>query len=442
MYTANQLNASRRRMGNGTATTRRSQRIHSTQTAQCIQASGSRIPSPLLSHARLKLGRPFFGQILRAAGSNPRSHLRSLWAPSLGFPVPLPRCVYHCHTSRTHYAQNYTYTSDGSVTVSHYLDRQHHAQKQCIITASSSSSGLGLIRPFASSSAMTSCSSPRWQRSASSPPKRAAPTRGKRRARSTVAAAPSSSSTSSSSTNSSLPATVPASLLASAAANHLSGFYVRAVEPRESSILNYTSAAAPGTHTDYFVAVADVLAPGAASWVVARRFSAFLLLRDELLRGLASNHCPLCAALKDDVRALAKELPRKRIWGSGLPSVVRRRADKFLAFLRALLALATNAARLRCPIVCFGFAVQLRTFLTRDGEHTSKQVLSGDDHDAVRLTAKNRSLLALAIREDDEEEADIELSATRRGSYAPLKPTERAEDTGSDASASTRSSSS
>lgn len=272
----------------------------------------------------------------------------------------------------------------------------------------------------------------------------AAPRGSRRRARTTVAAAPSTAASAS-------------ARLSSAAATHLSGFFVRAVEPRESSYLHYTSLASPGTHTEYHVAVSDVLAGGAASWVVSRRFSAFLLLRDELQRGLslagaaagAAPHCALCGATRDELAALARELPRKRLWGSSSASVVRQRAAKFLAFLRALLGLATNAARLRCPVVCFGFAVQVRTFLTRDCEPVPKPAderqpgglyfhhpvmgatavyaVGGSSMLAVGPSESGRSLLAVAIREGDEDEEGEEEevkqeeerpAATRRGSYS------------------------
>jgi hypothetical protein len=276
----------------------------------------------------------------------------------------------------------------------------------------------------------------------------AAPRGSRRRARTTVAAAPSAAASAS-------------ARLSSAAATHLSGFFVRAVEPRESSYLHYTSLASPGTHTEYHVAVSDVLAGGAASWIVSRRFSAFLLLRDELQRGLslagagAAPHCALCGALREELAALARELPRKRLWGSSSTSVVRQRAAKFLAFLRALLGLATNAARLRCPVVCFGFAVQVRTFLTRDSEPTPKPVderqadghtgggglyfhhpvmgatavyaVDGSSTHSVGPGGGGRSLLAVAIREGDEDEEEDEEevkreeerpAAVRRGSYS------------------------
>lgn len=309
-----------------------------------------------------------------------------------------------------------------------------------------------------------------------------APRGSRRRARTTVAAAPSTSASSA------------AALLTSAAANHLSGFYVRAVEPRESSYLHYTSLASPGTHTEYHISVSDVIASssnnnGPSSWVVLRRFSAFLLLRDELLRGLslsgATPHCSLCGSLREELVALSHELPRKRLWGSSRSSVVRRRAAKFLAFLRALLGLATNAARLRCPVVCFGFAVQVRTFLTRDSEPTGKPAEERGDgsgsifyyhhplmgatavyamasrggglEHAGRSTGGGRSLLELAIREgdaeDEEEEEEEEVkqeeerpAATRRGSYslASTSTSRRSstEDASSHTSASTASSSS
>lgn len=212
---------------------------------------------------------------------------------------------------------------------------------------------------------------------------------GRRRARSSVAAAP------------------------AAAVDHLGGFFVRSVTPRESSMLAYTSLASPGTYTEYVIAVSDIRGGPAARWLVARRFSAFLLLRDELQRAAGRRHCPQCAQLSDELQLLARQLPRKRLFGSSSSAVVRRRAALLAAYVRGLLALAADA---RCPRVCFGFAVQVRSFLTRDAEPDKSSLVDelpglGKHGDWTRdqLGARRATpLSALAIRESDEDDSEDE----------------------------------
>ncbi|RLN91133.1 hypothetical protein BBJ28_00003814, partial [Nothophytophthora sp. Chile5] len=162
-------------------------------------------------------------------------------------------------------------------------------------------------------------------------------------------------------------------------ANHLGGFALHAVTPRESSILQYTSLASPGTHMEYELVLEDAAAGG--SWVVARRYSTFRSLRDELARvfdrrrhpGAATSgraaHCTHCAPMLRSLEQLTvAHFPKRRLWGSSSPKVVQQRSEQFFSYLTGLLALATDASTRRCPLVTLGFAVQLRTFLTLERE--------------------------------------------------------------------------
>ncbi|EGZ05174.1 hypothetical protein PHYSODRAFT_534432 [Phytophthora sojae] len=165
-------------------------------------------------------------------------------------------------------------------------------------------------------------------------------------------------------------------------ANHLGGFLLHSVTPRESSILQYTSLVSPGTHTEYDLVLEDSMVSGdGARWVVSRRYSGFRSLRDELARvfdrrnhpGAANDsthaHCKHCAPMNEALDKLsAKYFPKRRLWGSKSPKVVQQRAEQFFKYLQGLLALATNPSTRRCPLVALGFAVQLRTFLTLERE--------------------------------------------------------------------------
>ncbi|KAH7462462.1 hypothetical protein KRP22_004883 [Phytophthora ramorum] len=165
-------------------------------------------------------------------------------------------------------------------------------------------------------------------------------------------------------------------------ANHLGGFVLHSVTPRESSILQYTSIVSPGTHTEYELVLEDsMVASVGERWVVSRRYSGFRSLRDELARvfdrrnhpGAAIDknnaHCSHCAPMVDALDKLsAKYFPKRRLWGSKSPKIVQQRAEQFFQYLQGLLALATNPSTRRCPLVALGFAVQLRTFFTLERE--------------------------------------------------------------------------
>jgi hypothetical protein len=165
-------------------------------------------------------------------------------------------------------------------------------------------------------------------------------------------------------------------------ANHLGGFVLHSVTPRESSILEYTSIVSAGTHTEYELVLEDTMVSSVAErWVVARRYSGFRSLRDELARvfdrrnhpGAAVDskhaHCSHCAPMAEALDKLShKYFPKRRLWGSKSPKVVQQRAEQFFKYLHGLLALATNPSTRRCPLVALGFAVQLRTFLTLERE--------------------------------------------------------------------------
>ncbi|KAG7399688.1 hypothetical protein PHYBOEH_008195 [Phytophthora boehmeriae] len=190
-------------------------------------------------------------------------------------------------------------------------------------------------------------------------------------------------STSSSSSRSTMPSVSKSKKRARNLANHLGGFVLHSVTPRESSILQYTSMVSPGTHTEYELVLEDAPVTGAGErWVVSRRYSGFRSLRDEFVRvfdrrkhpgaavdGGRNAHCVHCAPILDELEKLsAKHFPKRRIWGSKSPKVVQERAEQFFSYIQGLLALATNPARRRCPLVALGFAVQLRTFLTLERE--------------------------------------------------------------------------
>ncbi|GMF65568.1 unnamed protein product [Phytophthora lilii] len=174
-------------------------------------------------------------------------------------------------------------------------------------------------------------------------------------------------------------------------ANHLGGFVLHSVTPRESSILQYTSITSPGTFTEYELVLEDAMAAGVAQrWIVARRYSGFRSLRDELARvfdrrnhpGAAVDskhaHCSHCAPMGEALDKLsAKYFPKRRLWGSKSPKVVHERAEQFFKYLQGLLALATSPSTRRCPLVALGFAVQLRTFLTLEREPYREAVGGG-----------------------------------------------------------------
>ncbi|TYZ61833.1 hypothetical protein PybrP1_000945 [[Pythium] brassicae (nom. inval.)] len=146
--------------------------------------------------------------------------------------------------------------------------------------------------------------------------------------------------------------------------NNLSGFLLHSITPRESSILTYTSMASPGTHTEYDIVVENFRT--GMIWQVSRRYSTFRLLRDELAKPFLAPHCHYCASVASDMQKLEPHFPGKRLWGSTSSSVVLRRAERFLTYLRGLLAIATTGYKLNCPLIATIFVVQLRTFLTSD----------------------------------------------------------------------------
>lgn len=146
--------------------------------------------------------------------------------------------------------------------------------------------------------------------------------------------------------------------------NNLSGFLLHSITPRESSILTYTSMATPGTHTEYDIVVENFRT--GMSWLVSRRYSSFRLLRDELAKPFHEPHCHYCASVVSDMQKLEPHFPGKRLWGSTSPTVVRRRAERFQAYLSGLLTIATAGYKLNCPLIANLFVVQLRNFLTTD----------------------------------------------------------------------------
>ncbi|ETO76543.1 hypothetical protein F444_08101 [Phytophthora nicotianae P1976] len=165
-------------------------------------------------------------------------------------------------------------------------------------------------------------------------------------------------------------------------ANHLGGFVLHSVTPRESSILQYTSMVSPGTHTEYELVLEDTMVSGVGErWVVSRRYSGFRALRDELALvfdrrnhpGAAEDskqaHCLHCAPMMEALDKLSsKYFPKRRLWGSKSSKVVQQRAELFFKYVQGLLTLATSRSTRRCPLVTLGFAVQLRTFLTLERE--------------------------------------------------------------------------
>ncbi|GMF17444.1 unnamed protein product [Phytophthora fragariaefolia] len=165
-------------------------------------------------------------------------------------------------------------------------------------------------------------------------------------------------------------------------ANHLGGFLLHSVTPRESSILQYTSIVSPGTHTEYDLVLEDSMVAGVGQrWVVSRRYSGFRSLRDELARvfdrrnqpgataDIKRAHCSHCAPMNEALEKLSsKYFPKRRLWGSKSSKVVHQRAEQFFKYLQGLLALATNPSTRQCPLVALGFAVQLRTFFTLERE--------------------------------------------------------------------------
>uniref|UniRef100_K3WAW7 PX domain-containing protein n=1 Tax=Globisporangium ultimum (strain ATCC 200006 / CBS 805.95 / DAOM BR144) TaxID=431595 RepID=K3WAW7_GLOUD len=146
--------------------------------------------------------------------------------------------------------------------------------------------------------------------------------------------------------------------------NNLSGFLLHSITPRESSILQYTSMATPGTHTEYDIVVENFRA--GMIWQVSRRYSSFRLLRDELLKPFQVPHCHYCASIMRDMQKLEPHFPGKRLWGSTSPSVVKSRAERFQKYLRGLMSIATSTYTLNCKLVANYFVVQLRTFLTSE----------------------------------------------------------------------------
>ncbi|KAF1774758.1 hypothetical protein GQ600_3948 [Phytophthora cactorum] len=156
-------------------------------------------------------------------------------------------------------------------------------------------------------------------------------------------------------------------------ANHLGGFVLHSVTPRESSILQYTSMVSPGTHTEYELVLEDTMVSGVGE--------SFRTLRDELALvfdrrnhpGAAVDskqaHCQHCAPMMEALDKLSsKYFPKRRLWGSKSSKVVQQRAELFFKYLQGLLTLATSRSTRRCPLVALGFAVQLRTFLTLERE--------------------------------------------------------------------------
>ncbi|KAF1325815.1 Phosphatidylinositol 3-phosphate binding protein, partial [Globisporangium splendens] len=146
--------------------------------------------------------------------------------------------------------------------------------------------------------------------------------------------------------------------------NNLSGFLLHSITPRESSILQYTSMATPGTHTEYDIVVENFRT--GMIWQVSRRYSSFRLLRDELYKPFQVPHCHYCASIMRDMQKLEPHFPGKRLWGSTSPSVVKSRAERFQKYLRGLMDIATSTYALNCKLVANYFAVQLRTFLTSE----------------------------------------------------------------------------
>lgn len=146
--------------------------------------------------------------------------------------------------------------------------------------------------------------------------------------------------------------------------NNLSGFLLHSITPRESSILNYTSMATPGTHTEYDIVVENFRT--GMIWQISRRYSTFRLLREELLRPFQVPHCHYCASIMRDMQKLEPHFPGKRLWGSTNPSVVKGRAERFQKYLRGVLDIATSTYKLNCRLVSNYFVVQLRNFLTSE----------------------------------------------------------------------------
>eukprot|EP00644_Phytophthora_capsici_P011591 jgi/Phyca11/555874/estExt2_Genewise1Plus.C_PHYCAscaffold_790080 len=193
---------------------------------------------------------------------------------------------------------------------------------------------------------------------------------------------PRSTSTSSKSTSSTLSSLKSSKKRPRSLANHLGGFVLHSVTPKESSILQYTSMVSPGTHTEYELVLEDTMVSSVGErWFVSRRYSGFRSLREELARvfdrrnhpGAADDnkhaHCQHCAPMMEALDKLSsKYFPKRKLWGSKSPKVVQQRAEQFFKYLQGLLTLATSPSTRRCPLVALGFAVQLRTFLTLERE--------------------------------------------------------------------------
>ncbi|KAK1929754.1 hypothetical protein P3T76_014789 [Phytophthora citrophthora] len=192
----------------------------------------------------------------------------------------------------------------------------------------------------------------------------------------------STSITSSKSTSSTLSSLKSSKKRPRSLANHLGGFVLHSVTPKESSILQYTSMVSPGTHTEYELVLEDTMVSGIGGrWFVSRRYSGFRSLREELARvfdrrnhpGAAVDnkhaHCQHCAPMMESLDKLSsKYFPKRKLWGSKSPKVVQHRAEQFFKYLQGLLTLATSPSTRRCPLVALGFAVQLRTFFTLERE--------------------------------------------------------------------------
>ncbi|KAL3670029.1 hypothetical protein V7S43_005399 [Phytophthora oleae] len=192
----------------------------------------------------------------------------------------------------------------------------------------------------------------------------------------------STSTTSSKSTASTLSSFKSSKKRPRSLANHLGGFVLHSVTPKESSILQYTSMVSPGTHTEYELVLEDTMVSGVGQrWFVSRRYSGFRSLREELARvfdrrnhpGAAVDskhaHCQHCAPMTEALDKLSsKYFPKRRLWGSKSLKVVQQRAEQFFKYVQGLLTLATSPSTRRCPLVALGFAVQLRTFLTLERE--------------------------------------------------------------------------
>ncbi|CAH0477365.1 unnamed protein product [Peronospora belbahrii] len=123
-------------------------------------------------------------------------------------------------------------------------------------------------------------------------------------------------------------------------------------------------------------------------WQVARRFSEFLQLRNDLIEffGKTDKKCPGCRNYEKVLKLF--EFPRKHVFTSVTPVVINYRKKALRSFV-ALLASHTFTTTPKCP-TCSGFPFTgVRDWLTTDmvvGAGTASTIAGGSPTESIRDT--------------------------------------------------------